>query len=196
MSLLVKELEEKTLLEALSKGDTSAFDSLFRSYYKYLVLIAYKYTKDQDLSKDMVQEVYMDVWKRREVINIDLSIKYFLRRAVINKCLASKRKSDRMTVNTELVNEYKGADNLTSDTILYNDLNKSIYDLVEELPDRCKEVFKLSRFENLSHKEIAEKLSISVKTIENQMTKALKYLRLNLKELGFISFLGFFLSLL
>jgi len=196
MSLLLQELEEKVLLEKLRNGDTSAFDDLFRSYYKYLVIIAYKYTKDQELSKDMVQEVFMDVWKRREVINIDLSIKYFLRRAVINKCLALKRKSERITVNTEMTEDYKGADNVTSDTILYNDLSQSISNLVDELPDRCKEVFRLSRFENLSHKEIAKKLDISVKTIENQMTKALKYLRMNLKELGLINFLGVFLGLI
>jgi len=193
--LLYLELEETVILQNLKKGDQSAFDTLFKTYYKYLVMIAYKYTGNQEASKDLVQEVYLDLWKRREVISIQQSIKFFLRKATINKCLARKRKTDRMVVNSEITETFGGSEDSTTQKVAYNDLNNIVQGLVDELPERCKEVFIASRHKNLSHKEISELLGISVKTIENQMTKALKHLRVNLKKIGLISFLGVFIFL-
>jgi len=191
----VLELEEKVILQKLKAGEQSAFDNIFRSYYKYLVSIAYKYTQNMEVSRDLAQEVYLDLWKRRESIDIDHSIKFFLRKATINKCLANKRKSSRMLVNSEITDNYDSVDDTTSNLIGFRELNNVIEGVVNELPDRCRQVFKASRYDNLSHKEIAESLDISVKTIENQMTKALKYLRTNLKKLGLISFLMVFFYL-
>ena len=183
-------LSDTTLIDRLKKGDKAAFDELFRSYYKYLVVIAHKYLKDRDGARDMVQDVFLDLWKRREQVKIDQSAKFFLRRAVINKCLASKRKSDRITVNTELVNIDKSTDDSTADQVAFNDINAFVNMIIEGLPDRCREIFILSRKKEMSHKEIAAKLNISTKTIENQMTKALKVIRLELKSKGFLSIIG------
>jgi len=190
--LLVLELEEKIILQKLKAGDQSAFDSLFRSYYKYLVSIAFKYTQNLEMSKDLVQEVYLDLWKRKENIDIEYSIKFFLRKATINKCLATKRKSKKIVVNSLITDNYDSIDDTTNQEIRFNELNDVVERLVNELPERCKEVFIASRYKNMSHKEIAESLNISVKTIENQMTKALKYLRTNLKKLGLLTFLMVF----
>jgi len=183
-------LSDTTLIDRLKKGDKAAFDELFRSYYKYLVVIAHKYLKDRDGARDMVQDVFLDLWKRREQVKIDQSAKFFLRRAVINKCLASKRKSDRITVNTELVNIDKSTVDSTADQVAFNDINAFVNMIIEGLPERCREIFILSRKKEMSHKEIAVKLNISTKTIENQMTKALKVIRLELKSKGFLSIIG------
>ncbi len=187
-------LSDTTLIDKLKLGDKAAFDELFRAHYKYLVVIAHKYLHDKDGARDIVQDVFLDIWKRRKQLNIDQSAKFFLRRAVINKCLARKRKSDRITINTELVSIDQRGDNSTSNQVDFNDINDFVNDIIKSLPDRCREVFILSRKKEMSHKEIAAQLNISTKTIENQMTKALKIMRLELKSKGFLPIIGLILS--
>ena len=190
--LLVIEPELNNSLQRLKAGDQSAFDLIFSKYYRYLVSIAYNYVNESEVAKDLTQDVFLDLWKRRESISIDQSIKFFLRRAVINRCLATKRKSDRITSadNNELIIVDNRLNDSTNEVVAYNDLQKKVDDIIHKLPDACRRVYKLSRQKHLSHKEIAEKLSISTKTIENQMTKALKTLRVGLKEAGFVSILS------
>lgn len=183
-------INESHLLQKLKADDQNAFDQLFKQYYKYLVVIAYKYIKDDHLSKDLVQEVYMDLWKRRASIEIEQSLKYFLRRAVINRSLATIRKNSRITLDESAGLNESTRDNETEASFQMKELNEVLESAYGKLPPRCLEIFKLSRQEGLSHKEIAAKLDISTKTIENQMTKALKVIRATLKEYGAI---GFFL---
>ena len=181
---------EVELLNQLKAGDERAFDQLFRGYYKYLVVIAYQYIKDDHISKDLVQEVFMDLWKRREVIDIDFSLKYFLRRAVINKCLATAKKNSRMSFKEDAGSELSTSFNEAEKAFQMKELNEILEEAYAQLPERCRLIFKMSRQENLSHKEIAAKLDISTKTIENQITKALKIVREALKKYGVV---GFFL---
>jgi len=187
-------LSDTTLIDRLKQGDKTAFDELFRTHYKYLVVIAHKYLNDRDGARDKVQDVFLDIWNRRSQLQIDQSAKFFLRRAVINKCLAAKRKSDRITVNSELVSMDSRGDNSTSDRVAFNDVNDFVNTVIDGLPERCREVFILSRKRDMSHKEIAAELNISTKTIENQMTKALKIIRLELKSSGFLSFMVIILN--
>lgn len=180
-----KLLDEKELLLQLKAGKQTAFDELFRRYYKYLVVIAFRYVKEDHAAKDMVQEVFLDVWKRRGAIEIQ-DVKAYLRRAVINGCLSTIRKNKRLSYEEDpaatTLDQQSKVDNIYE----YKELEGIINEAIDSLPDRCREVFKLSRQENLSHKEIAAQLSISTKTIENQMTKALKVIRLALKEYGML----------
>lgn len=193
MSELKIELNETLILKSLAKGDQASFDKLFRKYYKYLVSIAYTYVKDENAAKDMVQDVYLDLWNRRTTLNINQSIKYYLRRAVINTCLAAKRKTDRLEINSEKIDLNPGSVETTKNTVAYNELNNSVETIINTLPERCREIYILSRTRNLSHKEIATKLNISTKTIENQMTKALKTLRTELKKKGLLIIFGIIL---
>lgn len=180
--------DENFNFKQIAQGNQKAFDDLFRSHYKYLVTIAYGYTKDYNKSKDLAQEVFLDIWKRREKIEIKTSLRGFLRRAVINQALSANKKNKH---DSEISNEamHVSTDADAHRNVEMNELNQKIQSIVESMPDRCREIFKLSRFENLSHKEISAKLNISVKTIENQITKALKMLRKGLKEDHFISWL-------
>ena len=187
-------INEKAILQQLKAGNQQAFDELFRQYYRYLVIVAFRYLKDDHQAKDMVQEVFMDLWKRREVIQIEQSIKAYLRRAVVNKCLSALKKNQRTSLQeTPDINISLHQDKV--DQIYeYKELESVLADAIQSLPERCQLIFKMSRHENLSHKEIAEKLNISTKTIENQMTKALKVIRAALKEYGLLLYL-LFLSL-
>lgn len=177
------------LITKIKADDQDAFDVLFRKYYKYLVVTAYHYVKDDHQAKDMVQDVFCDFWQRRDQIEI-ANPKAFLRRAIVNKCLASIRKNSRISYGEDTIAPDYAAKKYVDESVDFNEVNTLIQDTVNQLPERCREVFKLSRFEQLSHKEIAERLNISVKTIENQMTKALKTLRNKLKEHGILGLLA------
>jgi len=179
------EKEYKTL-QLLSEGDEGVFDEIFRTHYKYLVTIAYGYTKNYELSKDLAQEVLMDLWKRRTTIRIQTGLRPFLKRAVINQSLSAfKNKSNQPTDSTDQLS--LGSSDNAQQAIEYNELNSKIQNIISNLPPKCREIFEMSRYESLSHKEIAAKLDISTKTIENHITKALKSLREGLKNDHFIS---------
>lgn len=170
---------EKEWLTALQQGSHSALEAIFDSYYRYLVVTAYKLIHDDQKAKDLVQDVFFNLWVKREEINIQGSLKSYLRRAVVNRTIDDIRKNKRM-VREEEVSDHRQqiSDSPSADQILAaQDLQVTINKAIETLPDKCRTVFAMSRFENLSHKEIAEQLQISTKTIENQITKALKIIR-------------------
>lgn len=188
------EREASDLLHAMKGGSEGALEKLFMQYHKYLVVIAYQYLSDNHAAKDATQDVFLDLWNRRSTLEITSSLKSYLRRAVVNRSLAKMRKDKNIqfregtdlpeTPTTEGGN--KDHDHRALENIIHQSIDK--------LPERCREVFKLSRFENLSHKEIAARLDISTKTIENQMTKALKFIRKELKDYGVLGLLYFLIN--
>jgi RNA polymerase sigma-70 factor (ECF subfamily) len=178
---------EKELLAQIGKGNKKAFDELFKSYYRYLVTIAFAYVKDMEQSKDLAQEVFLGIWNREEPIEINYSVKAYLRGAIINHCKTALRRKKHSVEIDDGVHQLASKEDAQKAMEL-NELNQKIQHIIDAMPDRCRAVFLLSRRENLSHKEIAAKLNISTKTIENQMTKALKMLRNGLKEQHLIAF--------
>lgn len=168
---------ERELLDRLKTGDRKAFRTLFDQFYKYLVVTVFNITGDDHLARDMAQDVFFELWKKRETINIQSSLKSYLRRAVINKSL-NAIKAKRLDYNEpENLPENPHTNDDAQKVLEAEDLQKIIHETIDELPPKCRTVFVLCRIEGLSHKEVSEKLGISTKTIENQMTKALKILR-------------------
>ncbi len=164
------------LWRKVKSGDEHAFKALFDKYYKSLTYRAYKIYPDQHLAKDKVQEVFLDLWKKRETREIHTSVHAFLSKAVVFKTIDYIR-GKRLDFDAELELE-RPFDPEEEDC---TELKQLIHKTVKKLPERCRVVFSMSRFEDMSHKEIAEQLSISTKTVENQITKALKILRRNVK---------------
>lgn len=166
------------LISRIKKGDETAFKELFNIYFKYLLVTVSNITGDRHLARDLAQEVFLTIWKKRETIKIDSNIKAYLRRAVINKTLnhiKAKRldyqEPDKLPEPEK--NQISAQQNLEA-----KDLQKIINVAIESLPPKCRVIFTLCRLEGMSHKQIASQLGISPKTVENQMTKALKILRL------------------
>jgi len=116
--------------------------------------------KDVDRSKDVSQEVFLDLWKRRGTITINDSIEYFLKRAVVNQSLSILKKNKRRVVDSKVVESNLKIHDSTSESIEFNDLDKNILKILDSLPERCRQVFKLSRYENLSHKQISYQLKL------------------------------------
>ncbi len=163
------------LIGKISRGDRQAFQVLFHRYYKVLLAIAINILKDVALAKDVTQEVFLSIWKKRSSLNIHSSVEAFLKRSVINRSLNQIKARKHFVPegpSEDLPDHQNAALQLES-----KDLEKIIETTLATLPERCRLIFILRRIEGLSHKEIAEKLHISPKTVENQMTKALKVLK-------------------
>lgn len=169
---------EEQLLQLLQTEDERAMELIFDAYYAYLVKAAYHVLMDEHRAKDLVQDVLFNFWSKRDQLQLQSGLKAYLRRAVINRSIDQIRRKKRFGVPEEIT-DYNMTDTTasTQELLETSDLKQTILQAVNRLPEKCKLIFTLSRFENLSHKEIAEQLDISKKTIENQMTKALKVIR-------------------
>jgi RNA polymerase sigma-70 factor (family 1) len=170
---------EQQLLNMIVSDDVNGLEVLFRNYYKQLWRFAKEIVKNADAAEDAVQDVFVKFWEKRHQININSSLKAYLYTAVRNTCF-NQLKADERNVWLEdtLVSETMSAPKEdAADRMSGKELEKKIADAIEFLPPRCKLVFKLCRFEQKSYKEVAEIMDISVKTVDNQMGKALMIMR-------------------
>ena len=148
-----------------------------------LCYFAQKYVKDFETAKEIVQDAFISLWEKRETIDMNRPVKSYLTMVIHNKCtnyLRDNRKFDAHILDIENlleVPEYESSDSLIAD-----ELKTKIDFAISELPERCREIFVLNRYENLKYQEIADKLQISVKTVESQMSKALQHMRIRLTE--------------
>ena len=163
--------------------DKPAFETLFRSFFPGLVLFAQKYVPDQDTAKEVVHNVFLNLWEKRENVDMSSPLKSYLFTSVYNRCMnfiRDQKKFDRDDTIFERLDNDDFTD--ASDRLEEQELEQRIFDALQSLPEKCREVFMLNRFEKLKYAEIAEKLGISVKTVETQMSKALKILREKLSD--------------
>ena len=163
--------------------DKPAFETLFRSFFPGLVLFAQKYVPDRDSATEIVHNVFLNLWEKREKVDTSTSLKSYLFTSVHNRCLnfiRDQKKFDRDETLLERLDSDEFTD--ASDRLEEMELEQRIYDAIQSLPEKCREVFTLNRFEELKYGEIAVKLDISVKTVETQISKALKILRNKLSD--------------
>lgn len=170
---------DEDLLVRFIKGDELAFKLIFERYSSEMYLSAYNLFRDKATCEDMIQEIFIDLWNKKEQLNIK-KLKPFLYGCVRNKVLMAIR-SKKKSVSIEEV-EHLCAIYTADMPVEVKELKDMITAKIEVLPERCKEIFYLSREENLSNKEIADKLNISIKTVENQMTIALRRIRSSMAE--------------
>ncbi|MDN5202425.1 RNA polymerase sigma-70 factor [Fulvivirgaceae bacterium BMA10] len=168
-------------LENIKSGDVSSFEQIFRQYYQSLCLFALKYVKDPDDAEEIVQDVFVKIWQKKDVLDIAISLKSYLYQAVRNASLNHlKHIQVKLEYEKNLVNSPSRTD--TADTVIASELEAKIYEAVHKLPPERKKIFLLNRNEGLKYREIADQLNISVKTVESQMGKALKFLRMELVD--------------
>jgi len=174
------ETDDKKILSEIKNNRKSAFDDLFRKYYKNLTYFAIKIVKNRDIAEEVVQDLLVNFWEKRQQLVPNVSLKAYLFRSVFNNCVHYNKNEKRYEkTDVSLANDLS----TDFDNILeQSELETKIYQLIEQLPTECKKIFKLSRFEEQKNKEIADQLNISIKTVETQMSRALKFLRLNLGD--------------
>jgi RNA polymerase sigma-70 factor, ECF subfamily len=177
------DLADQQQLIALEKGDINAFEMLFRTYYKPLCNYAYTFTHDKDEAEEIVQSTFLSVWEKQGTIRIQTTVKPYLYAMVRNACLnvIKHEKIKQKHAAEELALGEEAYESVTQ-AVHTSELERQIYKAMEKLPEQCRLVFKLSRFEELKYAEIAGQLNISIKTVENQMGKALKIMRDQLKD--------------
>jgi RNA polymerase sigma-70 factor (ECF subfamily) len=174
-------LNEDHLLNQLSCGNEIAFTEIYNLYWQELFLIANRILKDEEGAKDVVQEIFVSLWQRREDLLIE-NLKSYLFSSAKRKVLQNLRNGKIAQRHIDRIYMLESIDS-TEQGLNFAETNERLQRSMESLPDRCKEVFLLSRYEQLSHKEIAEKLKISAKTVEIHIAKALRYLRRSLSDL-------------
>jgi RNA polymerase sigma-70 factor (family 1) len=171
------------IIGRIRKGDIGQFESLFKSSYVSLVRYAKTLIKDQDSAEEIVQDLFVRLWQDKEKITIESSLNGYLFRSVHNRCLhhiehikvVERHASEMAFRSTESPLN-------PSDILHYKELQEKIARILERLPERCGKIFCMSRFEGLKYNEIAEKLCVSVKTVESNMGRALKEFRKELTE--------------
>ena len=190
----IKKEEDAALVKSLSKGNVLAFNTLFRKYSNRLYHFAFGYLKSEVESEEVVQEVFTKIWEKQSELKKELSFNSYLFTIAFNiirkhfRTQAYLSEYLRTRVNDDL-------DFHTSQKIDFNSLQSYISELIDKMPERRREIFIKSRLKGLSINEIAEELEISHKTVENQLSSALKYIRscLNNEELHVILFFTLFL---
>jgi RNA polymerase sigma-70 factor (ECF subfamily) len=166
----------------------SNFERLFREFFPPLMGFARKILGDEDDAREVVHQVFINLWEKRQEVDLSTSLKSYLFTSVHNRSLNMIR--DRKKFSSEEVPEVAGEWDVSAQ-IESMELEEKIRESINSLPEKCREIFELNRFSGLKYAEIATQLDISVKTVENQMTKALKILR---EQLG--KYLGLLLWLL
>ena len=186
------ELEDDQLIAFLRRDDKKALASIYNKYWKQLYLLAYGILKDSQTCEDAVQEVFIRFWNGRQSLNIHTSLKAYLFSSVRYEIIRQIKIKKLYETTYSIIAESNGIVESNSSNIEYLELQLKVNSLVEQLPSKCRTVYKMSREQHLSHKQIAAQLNISPKTVENHINKALNHLRLALSHLpGTLVFLSF-----
>lgn len=185
------DIESGQLLTSLQKGDEEAFAYIFKTFYSPLFNYAGRILRDDEQANDVVQDTFCRLYENRSNITIHISLKSYLYRSVYNNCidLIRHKKVANAYVDAKMLDFYFSRIIQLPEAelkMLDEDIGEAIREAIAHLPERCRQIFCLSKLEGLSNKQIAEKLGISVKTVETQMTTAFVRLRKELEWLLFI----------
>lgn len=191
-------IEEQAIINSLKQGDNQAYKYIYDHHYVLLCKIAYEFLKDDFIAETIVNETISHVYEIRESLQITSSLRSYLVRAVRNRCinylqLEYNRKEKRFntTNNTnDWLNSIAESDEYPLAMLLEKELEHEIFHAIESLPEECKRVFKMSRFENKSYEEIARNLNISINTVKYHIKNALAKLAQKLNKYWLIFIIG------
>lgn len=177
-------LNDLVVFKKIKEGDITTFEKIFRQYYTPLYLYAFSITGRKDVSEEAVQDVFYNIWKERENIQILRSVKNYLYGAVRNHSLRYLEQLVVQERHREHVwnNQTNEADLSPQELLEYKELENIITNVLNKFPERRLQIFRMHRAKGMKYKEIAESYSISVKTVEAEMTKAYRALRLEIEK--------------
>ena len=177
------EVHDEQMALLLSKRDEAAFEQVFKTHYKNLHAYAFTILKDEVEAEETVQQVFFKLWERSEHLSFSGPVAAYLYRAVHNESL-NFLKHQKVKANHQLQVAYsmKNKSEQVQGKMITREMEKKFREALNELPEQCRTVFQLSRFEDMKYREIADKLDISIKTVEKHMGKAFKLLRTKLVD--------------
>lgn len=178
---------ERKITEKLNKGDTETLEYLYHLYAVILVKYAFRFVKDEEIARDMVQEVFYNLWKKSGKLTINQSLEAFLYVSVKYQCLNFLKRENRKKQFPGIEQkiremELQYYENQTENYVYLEELQDQLYKAIIALPEKQQRVFRMSRFEGKKNREIARELEISKKAVEKHISKALKTIR---KSLGY-----------
>lgn len=173
---------DSQILEAIKRDDNGAYEMVFREYYRPMTAYAFRFLNDLSDSESIVQDVFLRLWQKRMEIMIASSLQNYLFRSVKNQCINHIEHEKIKTGYQVMVIKNETDRSEYSEFFLEFGLKRKIETAIAALPEKRQEIFRLAREDGLKYREIADRLEISVKTVETQMTLALKQLRESLKE--------------
>lgn len=161
-------------LHTAGRIDRTSFETLFRKFFPALMAFSLKFLPDEDDAREVVHSVFINLWERRDTLDTSGSLKSYLFTSVHNRCLNTIRDRKKFS-DAEVPESVSDID--VQAQLESMELEEKIGQAISSLPEKCREIFEMNRFQGLKYAEIAEKLGLSVKTVENQMSKALKIMR-------------------
>ncbi|MCB0533550.1 MAG: RNA polymerase sigma-70 factor [Saprospiraceae bacterium] len=178
----MKDQDENKLAQALQLGDEAAFEAVFRRWYEPLCHYACRLADgDMDEAEDLVQQAFVKLWEHRAKLQVTWSLKAYLYKSVHNACLNRLRSRQVQSKYLDFTAQQPDTMHTQPDDTT-PELRERFQQALDSLPPQCRHVFELSRFEALKYREIADQLGISIKTVETQMGKALRVLRVQLAD--------------
>ncbi|MEX0982130.1 MAG: RNA polymerase sigma-70 factor [Bacteroidales bacterium] len=176
-------IRDKRNLKKIREGNIKVFEEIFHQFYPGMCSYADSLIKQPNVAEEVVQDVFYNIWKNRADLNIINSWQSYLYRSVFNNSMMYLRKAKReLTLNEQWADSQIESDENPSEEMDARELDTALLLALQGLPERTREIFNLSRFEGMKYREIANRLSVSVKTVEANMGKALRALRLSLDE--------------
>jgi RNA polymerase sigma-70 factor, ECF subfamily len=176
-------LLEKVLIRKLNEGDKNAFSLIFTTYYKDLVLFATNYIHKAEQAEEIVQDTFVTIWEEHEELSIDFSLKSFLLKSVQNKCIdLIRHQKVRQNHINDIVANSPNYEYNTDDYLIDSELKSLIKTALDKMPYEISQTYRMNRFEGLKYHEIAEKLNVSVRTVEVRIGRALCSLRQELQD--------------
>ena len=182
------DLGSKEILYKIKSGEETSFEKVYRYYYPRLIYFANQYLVDADASKNIVQDVFAELWDKRSSLSEDTNLNAWLFTVTKNKSLKSishiksQRNYDNYLKSRQLEVNFKSLSEFDTSDLVFDELQSQIKTAIEKLTPACRKVFEMSRFEDKKNKEIAEELNLSIKTVETQISKALRSLKADLKD--------------
>jgi RNA polymerase sigma-70 factor (ECF subfamily) len=187
------ERKDEFLTNQLQTGSVDAYKTLFNLYYKPLCSFAKKYVLDLAVAEDIVQELFVRFWEQWKEVQLETSVRSYFFQSVRNECL-NYLKHQGVNEKYKMHIENASTDIFFYDKLEEEEINQLVYQTIQTLPPRCKQIFELSRFEGKTFEEISLELSISKNTIKNQLVRALKHIRQVLEKNEILLLITYFLG--
>lgn len=173
-----EDISDKELIEGIKEGKKLAFQKLYEKYVSRIFNFALSYLKDETKTEELVQNVFIKIWEKKELLDTSKNFKSYIFKISINEIYQFIRKKNIENAYTDYIkNNYKPDEDSTWHTVVLNDMLNKLRTLVQQLPDKQKNIFYLSKEEGLSNAEIAKKLKISKRTVENHLYRAISFLK-------------------
>ena len=187
-------MDNKELTKLIKEGNKSAYERLFKEYAPKIYHFSLSYLHNVADSEELVQDVFLKIWEKREMLDQSGNLKAFIYKVAINTIYDFIRRKNVEYAFKDYVEAH--ADNSSTNTwheVIYNEMQGQLNNLIEQFPEQRKKIFKMSKQEGLTNDEIAKELNLSKRTVENQLYRAIAFLKENLKNESLTALLFFYL---